>query len=72
MKAVTVLLAFVVTMTLFANTSALLPPFAYTAAQAIMGKITEYLPIYLLEKGRTFLKQQLRKVNEQIIHCVPI
>ena len=43
MKAVTVLLAFVVTTTLFANTSALLPPFAYTAAQAIMGKITEYI-----------------------------
>ena len=41
MKAVTVLLAFVVTTTLFANTSALLPPFAYTAAQAIMGKKTD-------------------------------
>ena len=54
MKAVTVLLAFVVTITLFANTSALLPPFAYTAAQAIMGKITECISV---KKGSTFLKQ---------------
>ena len=64
MKAVTVALAFVITTTLFANTSALLPPFAYTAAQAIMGKTTEYI---IIEKGRTFLKQQSRKVYESFI-----
>lgn len=33
------LFAFVLTITLFANTSALLPPFAYTAAQAIMDRL---------------------------------
>ena len=60
MKAVTVLLAFVVTTTLFANTSALLPPFAYTAAQAIMGKITEYLYI-LVEKGKNFFETAIKK-----------
>ena len=58
MKAVTVLLAFVITTTLFANTSALLPPFAYTAAQAIMGKITEYI---FVEKGKNFFEKAIKE-----------
>ena len=58
MKAVTVLLAFVVTTTLFANTSALLPPFAYTAAQAIMGKITEYFNV---EKGKNLFETAIKE-----------
>ena len=58
MKAVTVLMAFVITTTLFANTSALLPPFAYTAAQAIMGKITEYFNV---EKGKNLFETAIKE-----------